>query len=278
MATPAPAVCGHRHPRTTSPIGRRVVGRRDGVSAPTRWAASSPDTSTIGTPTPGTVPLPANTRPGARRLDVRRAERPGLQEAVRQGERRAALHPLGLPVERIDEVLDLHLAAGSRTARPWPATGCAPHRALVDQSIRPSRLGTGSSTNSTCRSGGAMRRLVDRRHGDEHRRIGHLLAVAQQGAERARPLLAEVDVVMGGAGGQVAGDAGVPHDGARRVVATARPARRVHARQQRAVGHRQIGGAHHGVGADHLAGRPGARRAPGPLVPLASTIRSTRSP
>jgi hypothetical protein len=76
----------------------------------------------------------------------------------------------------------------------------------------------------------------------------------QQGAERSCPLVAEVDVVVRGAGRQVAGNAGVPHDGTRREVPTARPARRIHPRQHGAIGHRQIGGAHDGIGTDHFAG------------------------
>ena len=56
---------------------RAWSSRRSVTASPsppsTRSAASIPDTSTIGTPTPGTVPTPANTSAGRARVDVARA-------------------------------------------------------------------------------------------------------------------------------------------------------------------------------------------------------------
>ena len=79
-------------------------------SAATRLAASLPEMSTIGTPTPGTVPEPAKNMPGNRRSTFDGPERPGLGEGVGQRERCAGRHALSLPLQRGDQILGDHVA------------------------------------------------------------------------------------------------------------------------------------------------------------------------
>ena len=118
-------------------------------------------------------------------------------------------------------------------------------------------------------------------HGHEDRRVAHQLAAVQQVAERLVPLLAEVDVVVGRAGGQVALHADVPQRAAGRVVAVADGEGLLQAGQQRAVGDREVGVAHDGVGLDELAVPSGPvtwTPRTRPLVPSARTMRSTSTP
>ena len=73
-----------------------------GRSPVIRPAASLPEISTIGTPTPGWVPEPTKTTFGQVAVQVGRAERAGLEEGVRGGERGAGGHALLRPVGRGD--------------------------------------------------------------------------------------------------------------------------------------------------------------------------------
>ena len=128
-------------------------------------------------------------------VDVRRAERPGLQERVGQGERRAEVHALGAPVVGGDEQLlaDVGGVAAGLEEGVQPLA----HRAGLARPVEP---GTGVRHRLQHvhgrGAGGSGGRVGDRRHGDQARRVGHQLAAVDDRLERAVPVGAEVDVVV----------------------------------------------------------------------------------
>ena len=71
-------------------------------------------------------------------------------------------------------------------------------------------------------------------------------------AEGPVPVLAEVDVVVLGSGWECAADTDMPHEGGRRVVASAGSARHRKPGQERAVGDGKIGVGHDGIRIDDL--------------------------
>ena len=79
-----------------------------------RSAASRPDNSAVGTPTPGTVDEPASTTLSMPRTVLAGPERPGLAEGVRQRERRARHHALARPVRGVHDVQDFGVVAELR--------------------------------------------------------------------------------------------------------------------------------------------------------------------
>ncbi len=179
---------------------------------------------------------------------------------MRHGERRAPFHALALPVGRVDEGLHLDVAGPHRVAhgeqallqrvvqavaldRPVDATVEVGHRLQhVERAAVEAVAGLGD-----------QRRLVEAVHRDEDRRVAHARAPLQQVLEGPVPVLAEVDVVVGGPLRQRARDADVPERAAGGVVAVAHGEGLLQAGQQRAVGDGQIGVADHGVGFEQLA-------------------------
>ena len=178
----------------------RLVECRHRPSWSTRSAASRPEISTIGTPTPGTVLLPANTSPGARLSTLFGRNGPVWKNRC-DSANGVPLHALALPLERIDDRLDLDVVAvAERGDLGRELVACL--RALlvpVDAAVEVRR---GLEHVQHRAAVGRHRRLVDRRHGDEDRRVGHARAVVQDGAERVVPLVAEVDVVVRRVGGR----------------------------------------------------------------------------
>ena len=61
--------------------------------------------STIGTPTPGTVPEPAKTRPGIRRSTFGGRNGPVWRKVCASANGRPRRHPHGLPLQGRDELL-----------------------------------------------------------------------------------------------------------------------------------------------------------------------------
>ena len=249
--------------------------RRHGSASPTRSAASMPDTSTIGMPTPGTVPDPANTRPGARR--VRRwPGGTGRSGGTCAPARTACPAPCPAPPSR----------AGRPAPRPRRRTGSRPRRpprpgrrgrGPARSSSRPARRGSAPARARTARGGpgapGSGRSTVGT--ADQPRRVGHAAPVAEQRAERVVPRPAEVDVVVGRPGRQRAADTGVPDDGGRRVAAAARP-RGAAAARAAACGRRPGRSGLHTTASAAITSPP-ARRTPrtGPSTRSASRMRST---
>ncbi len=169
-----------------------------------------------------------------------------------QRERRAPLHALGLPVERVDQLLHLDVG-GVAEAHEMGLEVVARSTALlgpVDAAVEVGgRLQDVEGVASRRGHGG----LVQGRHADEERRVGHPHAVLQDRLEGAVPLPAEVDVVVLGARRELPLHAHVPHQGRRRVGALSSRSRRLEAGQERAIGDGQVGVGHHGLGAHDLA-------------------------
>ena len=146
-------------------------------------------------PTPGWVPEPAKTRPGHPAVDVRGAEGPGLQEGVREGERRAEVQALGPPVVGGHEQLlpDVGRVAAGLEEGVEPLAHRPGLAAPVD-------AGTGVRHRfqhvERGRAVGGGGGVGHGRHGDEARRVGHQLAAVDDRLERAVPVVAEVDVVV----------------------------------------------------------------------------------
>ena len=76
-----------------------------------RSAASRPDSSAVGTPTPGTVDDPASTTLSIPRTVLAGRNGPVWPKRVRQRERGAGRHALTRPAGRIDDVQQLGVAA-----------------------------------------------------------------------------------------------------------------------------------------------------------------------
>ena len=169
-----------RRPRTGSAARRR--GRRPVRSggghlgqphrppaglASTPPAARRPEMSTIGTLTPGTVPMPAKKRPGTV-ADVGRPQPAGLAEPMVERERRSRRQAHGLPGGRVDDHGRRCRGAGRRSRarpaavqpprrrarpRPSPARPACWPSAEHEQAWRPGGAASGSSGRGRRRAG-----------------------------------------------------------------------------------------------------------------------------
>ena len=101
--------------------------------------------------------------------------------------------------------------------------------------------------------GRGERRVVDGRHGDQHRRVAHAPAVVDHVAKRSVPRRRRSGCCGGPSRRELARHPGVPHDGGRGVAPGHGAPRRRQAGEQRPVGDGEVGVAHHGVGGDLVA-------------------------
>ena len=110
----------------------------------------------MGTPTPGTVPMPANQAGHARR-GVVWPQPAGLAEAVVERERRPRGQALRLPGGRVDDQLDRAVAAQVAVAEPGQPAVQPLAEARADLGpVQPGPvLAVGSSTNRVAWPGGA---------------------------------------------------------------------------------------------------------------------------
>ena len=149
---------------TRSPAGpsagpaRPAPHRPSAASSSTRSAASRPEISTIGTPTPGTVLGPDEHQPGHAPVDVGRAGT--APSGGTCGPARTAC-PAPCPAASQSsgsKKRSTSTSTGSRAPPPVrPASACTRSRSRL-QSTRPSRLGTGSSTYRHDAPAGRQRR------------------------------------------------------------------------------------------------------------------------
>ena len=132
--------------RTTPRASTGVAAHRCRHRARPVRRPAPPTRSTIGTPTPGTVPEPTNTRPGARRSTLPGRNGPLWRNRWESANGVPRSMPLRFPVERVDAVPRPRCRPGSRggAARPRDRLGHDGRSAV--QSTLPSRFGTGSRT------------------------------------------------------------------------------------------------------------------------------------
>ena len=149
----------------------RGTGRAAPAYSWTRWAASLPADEHHGDADAGLGARAGEDEAGHAAVDVRRAERAGLKERVREGERSAEVQPLGAPVVgRHEQLLP---DVGGVAAGLEEGVEALTHRAGL---APPVDAGTGvrhrfQHVVAVEPSGAAG--VGDARHGDEARRVGH---------------------------------------------------------------------------------------------------------
>ena len=157
----------------------RSSPRRAPRTLSTRAAASLPDTSTIGTPTPGTVDDPTNTSPGTRRSTLRGRNGPVWRNVWASANGVPRSMPMRLPVERVVDLLgdDVDRVAGggdlAAQARHGPLAVARPVDAAVEVRHRLERVQRRAP-------GRGERGVVERVQRDEDRRVGHHVAVVDE--------------------------------------------------------------------------------------------------
>ena len=157
----------------------------------TRSAASRPEITTGGMPTPGVVPHPASTAFSTPRTRLRGRNGPVWREGVRQRERGPGRQPGGRPVGGGDEPLDL-----DGVVEPGePARGQHPAQLRAVGGTDPGPVdGAGLQVRARREHrqdlpAGRREPWVGRgRPGDQQRRVAHQPAAAQDLGERAVPL------------------------------------------------------------------------------------------
>ena len=239
-------------------------------SASTRWlsagaqptapvilsAANRPDSSTIGTPTPGWVFAPQKTRFSIDAVQRRTPQRSGLEQAVAGRERRSGRDSHVAPVGRRDQPFDLD--AGVEAGQAALLHGLDHLVAVARAQLRPVQVRSADGVRAReQRVVGLLavrgqRRIGRGRVADQERRIAHQLALADDLVEGRLPGGAEIDgvvqqVVVAGLAADVQQHAG------RRVVEPLDRLRRVLRLEQLPVGDRQVGVDHDHVGVEPLA-------------------------
>ena len=189
---------GHRLPRARAPGPRPTCPTR----APSARRRRAPSTT-------------RRTRdPGTRRSTLRGRNGPVWRNVWARANGVPRSMPERLPVERVVDLLgdDVGRVAGRGDLTAQALDGRRPVARPVDAAVEVGHRLEGVQRRAP---GRGQRRVVDGVQRHEDRRVGHHVAVVDERPERVVPLLAEVDVVVGGTGRRRAAHAGDPQQARR---------------------------------------------------------------